>query len=55
MLKIEADILEPVAIAWFVMLLAKPVVVFKSQPEMQHHCWGKGKINVLLLPFLPYI
>lgn len=34
------------------MLLAKPEVLFKSWPEMQHHCWEKGKMDLSALPFL---
>lgn len=34
------------------MLLAKPEVLFRSWPGMQHHCWETGKIDLLVLPFL---
>lgn len=51
-LKIEPNILEPLAIAWFVVLLAKPVVLFKSWPEVQCHWWGEGENRYIVLPFL---
>lgn len=46
-LKMEPNILEPVA--WPALSCSWPNVELRA--EMQHQHWGKGKMDLLVLPF----